>query len=190
MERRARHVWDDQDGHLGIEFEGPAVQGSLEWPDTLEMEHRMWAHQGPAHLNRGAIVVLDDDLLSASILSRYLTVLGRDSLVATTPLEAIDMIERMTSRVEAIFIAPRLSGCSGGDLANFIASTYPGVKRVLLNRREAGPDLLQGAHKVLARPWSLASVKDTLNSLDDGLDNDLGRLIVRPELLRASVGPS
>lgn len=186
MERRARHVWDDQNGHMGIEFEGLAVQGSLEWPDSFEMERQAWAQGEPAHLNRGAIVILDDDLMSASNLSRHLAFLGQEARIASTPLEAIDMIEKGTPRVDALFIAPVLSGCSGTELANFVATTYPGVSRVLLNPARAGGELWASAHDVLARPWSLASVKEVL----EGIRNNLLPPAFWPESLGASVALS
>jgi hypothetical protein len=183
MERRARHIWDDQNGHMGIEFEGLAVQGSLEWPDAFEMERQAWAQGEPAHLNRGAIVILDEDMMSASMLSRHLAYLGQEARIASTPLEAIDMIEKATPRVHALFIAPELSGCSGTDLANFVASTYPGVSRVLLNPGKAGRVIESTAHDVLARPWSLPSVKEAL----DGIRKNLLPQPLWPESMGASL---
>lgn len=169
VERRARKVWDDRDanGTLGIEFEAADSKSFVDWSDTADDDFVSWSSLAPTrNSNRSAALVVDAQYPRTSILSHSLSALGFDAVEASTPLAAIEAIERDEPSIDVVFIAPAVSGCEGAELASFVADTYPRVRRVLMASKEELRGALHGVERLLLKPWSLASIKAVLDSLD------------------------
>jgi ActR/RegA family two-component response regulator len=118
-----------------------------------------------------AVLIVDDSTEVCSALGRQLNRMGLRSCAATTPLEAVGLLEQ-PNQIEIALIDLRLGSATGLDLLAYLAEQHPAIRRVLMSG-QAQPAQLQlarhaslkySAHQVLAKPWN-----------DDTLARALGR---------------
>ncbi len=134
-ERRARQVWMRGDC-VGIEFERLG-EGAF---DALRDDDANLARRAASASNSNpgaAVLVIDGYFARAADLCNSLALLGSSALVASTLLEAVEILDQDIPKVSVVVIAPTLSSCSGSDLSSYIGVTYPGVPRLLMNERNS-----------------------------------------------------
>jgi CheY-like chemotaxis protein len=93
---------------------------------------------------RGRALLIEAEPSRAALLAEYLWSHGYDIEEVPAPLHAI---QRLTQGdVALVAIGPRLSTCSGGEFASFVAEHYPRVHRLVVAHVAHGT----GAHTVAA----------------------------------------
>jgi len=78
------------------------------------------------------VVVVDRSRVRRRRVARALHEVGCCPLEASTPLEAIELIEQSRTHVAAAAVAEALTQTGGQELVHFLAETHPGLKIALI----------------------------------------------------------
>lgn len=109
-------------------------------------------------------VVAASSLQTRMELTRRIGNLGVKVTRASTPIELIHRLEAARGRCVVVFLGTTLGGCSGVEIASFLATAYPSVRRVLVtmthSSEEVGPP--DPLHAVLEAPWSDDAIREEL----------------------------
>ena len=81
---------------------------------------------------RPRMVVVDPSPERRSRVSQKLRDAGCDSYEASTPLEAIDLVERPHNHITGIAVAETLTQTGGDELMDFFAETNPGIRLAMI----------------------------------------------------------
>jgi|GEM_PF-6785668 len=95
---------------------------------------REWSKRergAPADMD-GLVLVVDAERDSRAELAGDMRALGLAVVEASSPLEAIDALDREPDAIGTVVVAPTIRSASQADLARFIAETYPAVLNVLV----------------------------------------------------------
>jgi hypothetical protein len=106
--------------------------------------------------SKSTILIASSVSRERSELLQSMESIGYFASWASTPLEAIALLDEPDSRIDTIVIGPMLGQVQGLAFAKFIAISYPGLRRVLLVN-EPQRSLLQSdslAHILVTQPWS------------------------------------
>lgn len=110
-------------------------------------------------------------------LTRHAGALGIDVARASSPIELIHRLEEAGSRCVVAFLGSTLGGCTGLEIASFLALAYPSVRRVLVTttRWAEGVPVPESLHGVLELPWSEAAIerelRDARQAASGSVDN-------------------
>lgn len=86
------------------------------------------------------VVVVDPQPARRRRITDALREAGARSLEASTPLEAVDLIERSRVRVQAVAIAERTRSQTDSDeLVGYLAENHPDVRLAVIGERPANP---------------------------------------------------
>jgi CheY-like chemotaxis protein len=120
------------DGELAIEFD--VVAPLLHEVIACEVGAATQAKTNPR------VVVVDPSPGRRRRITEALREAGARSLEASTPLEAVDLIERSRVRVSAIAVADSMSSQTQSDeLVDWIEETHPGLQVALITDRPTNP---------------------------------------------------
>jgi len=86
------------------------------------------------------VVVVDRSRVRRRRVARALHQVGCCPLEASTPLEAIELIEQSRTHVAAAAVAEALTQTAGQELVHFLAETHPGLKIALITDGNSGTD--------------------------------------------------
>jgi len=97
-------------------------------------------------------------------MAHRITEAGAKATRASTPIELIHRLEAVRDRLVVVFLGTTLGGCTGTEIASFLATAYPSVRRVLLqvSRNPEGSLPAQHVHAVLSPPWTTDLIKTEL----------------------------
>lgn len=109
---------------------------------------------------RPRMVVVDPSPERRSRVSQKLRDAGCDSYEASTPLEAIDLVERPHNHITGIAVAETLTQTGGDELMEFFAETNPGIRLAMITET--------GEHPRVSRE-GIAMVSPDDDDLDRGL---------------------
>jgi CheY-like chemotaxis protein len=107
----------------------------------------------------GDVLVIDDSAEVCHALQRDLRALGRRALSATSPPEAVSLLEERPHRVDTALVDLRLGDADGLEVLGVLSAARPGLRRVLMSG-EIRPCQLELAllsrkvDAVLGKPWS------------------------------------
>ena len=112
------------------------------------------------------ILVVDDSLLVRESLTRDIRCAGWEVACFSTPLDALDFLDRPESCIRVALI-DMLGVTEGKDLLTFLAEEKPAIRRVLMSEEgrlgaAAMENVAGHADAVLAKPWDLESLVRTL----------------------------
>lgn len=138
---------------LGIEFEHPTptTEDAIQEALVSEIQRRACA-------SKPGVLVVQDSTELCDRLRADLELLGCRVLVATTPLDAVRLIEDPEQRIERVFVDVSVGEVAGLELMHFIAEEHPSVRRILVQGevRPSVVELMRAAsfvHGVIADPW-------------------------------------
>jgi CheY-like chemotaxis protein len=83
-------------------------------------------------MSRPRLLVVDPSPERRHHIAEKLRAAGCDPYEASTPLEAIDLIERPSSHITGVAVATNLTQTDGDELCEFVAETNPGIKLALI----------------------------------------------------------
>lgn len=97
-------------------------------------------------------------------LMHRISQLGGDVTRASSPIELIHRLEEARGRCLVVFLGPTLGGCTGAEIATFLATAYPTVRRVLvtLANRSDGSGPPDPFHATLEPPWGEDAIQEEL----------------------------
>lgn len=126
--------------------------------DALERARRQ---SGPA------VLLMDASLDRRVRLERDLGALGRVSLHARTPLEALRWLHDPQACVETALVDLAFGRASGPEVLVFLAEHFPALRRVLVSRAADAAQLeaarsAGSAHAILVDPWDRRRLRDAL----------------------------
>jgi len=81
---------------------------------------------------RPRMVVVDPAPERRQRVAAALREAGCESYEASTPLEAIDLVERPHNHITGIAVAEQLTQTDGGELMDFFAETNPGIRLAMI----------------------------------------------------------
>jgi len=126
-------------------------------------------HAGPRSdpEKRPVALVVTDKTNARETLQKALTGLGRQPVVAATPLDAVRVLEDPRLHVDAAFVDVNAAEASGLEILSFIHDEHPRVRRILLQLdiRPSVVDLMRASefvHASLREPWDEATLGDVL----------------------------
>jgi CheY-like chemotaxis protein len=113
------------------------------------------------------VLVLYGDGEGRDTLERELEGLGLAAVAVSTPLEALDYLERADTRIATVLVDLSLGASQGLDLLEFVEEHHPRVRRIIIADEPdpSRPDraLRSGrAHAVLRRPFAAGELGATL----------------------------
>jgi len=154
--------WIAQDGRivrcdftdLAIAFDAVAEQVAR----VIEEELRAVI----ASVSRPRLLVVDPSADRRHHIAEKLRAAGCDPYEASTPLEAIDLIERPSNHITGVAVATQLTQTDADELCEFVAETNPGIK------------LARIAEALAAEPRP-HRITDTLPAVDPTSDDTLER---------------
>lgn len=85
-----------------------------------------------ASVSRPRMLVVDPSADRRHAIAEKLRAAGCDPYEASTPLEAIDLIERPSNHIAGVAVAEHLTQTDGDELCDFVAETNPGIKLALI----------------------------------------------------------
>jgi hypothetical protein len=97
-------------------------------------------------------------------LERSLRQAGCPAILVRTPLDAITRLEQPDGAVGTVFVGETFGGLPGGELAAFLGSAYPEVRRVMIAHlpAEVTSATIGGVDAILPAPWTDSLVDDVL----------------------------
>jgi ActR/RegA family two-component response regulator len=112
------------------------------------------------------VLVVDDSLLVRESLTRDIRCAGWEVACFSTPLDALDFLDRPESCIRVALI-DMLGVNEGKDLLAFLADEKPAIRRVLMSDEgDVGASAIENvaarADAVLAKPWDLDALMRTL----------------------------
>jgi CheY-like chemotaxis protein len=112
------------------------------------------------------VLVVDDSLLVRETLTRDIRCAGWEVASFSTPLDALDFLDRPQSRIQ-VALVDMMANREGRDLLTYLADERPAIRRVLMseNGRPQADDLAALAARadaVLAKPWDQETLARTL----------------------------
>lgn len=96
-------------------------------------------------------------------LSRSLRLIGCPAAAVRTPLEAISRLEQPRGEISTVFFDDELGGVRCRELAQWLASAYPSVRRVLVSSGDMAFSSIN-VHAVLPAPWTDVLVEQALSA--------------------------
>jgi PAS domain S-box-containing protein len=116
------------------------------------------------YAGRGRILVVEDNPQVGEFASELLADLGYESLLATDPNEALDILGREANALDLVFTDVVMPGMSGIDLAQEIGRRHPDMP-VVLTSGYSHVLADQGAHgfPLLHKPYSVKGLSEALN---------------------------
>jgi len=122
----------------------------------------------PAEDIRIVVLVVDDEPKVGEILKRLLADERTEVLHAKSGLHALQTLELM--EVDVVVADQVMPGMDGLLLLATVRDRWPGTKRVLLSAYLGTDTVIEsvnrgGVHKVLAKPFDHATVRETIEQL-------------------------
>lgn len=125
----------------------------------------------PTHpLARGDehVLVIDDEAMIASLLKTLLESSGYRVTVAHRPDEAIDWAREAGSPPQLAIVDYALPEMTGTDCVGRLREIWPDLKCLLITGYELNPaDLPRGGQKILRKPFTAASIIQTVREILD-----------------------
>lgn len=115
-----------------------------------------------------AVLIVEDDARVRRELEREVALLGRRVRSASTPLNALRWLEDEDERVDTALIDCALGAADALGLTTFVATEYPHVRRVVVQRDTSASRGPRAAPEttfhdpVLAAPWDWATLSRLL----------------------------
>lgn len=111
-------------------------------------------------------------------LTRRIGTMGMDATRASSPIELIHRLEEAGNRCVVAFLGSTLGGCTGLEIASFLALAYPSVRRVLVmtTRWVEGVPVPESLHGVLEPPWREAAIEHELRSARQAAASSVGNV--------------
>jgi len=110
------------------------------------------------------LLIVDDEARILSALKRALRREGYEILTATSPAEALQILEQRP--VDLVLSDHKMPGMNGDQLLEEVARRCPGVVRMLITgwTQELSPGRLEelGVRALITKPWDDAKLKQTL----------------------------
>lgn len=114
--------------------------------------------------NGPAVLIVEDEPRLRRELEREVALLGHRVRSASTPLNVLRWLEDETERVDAVLIDCALGAADALGLTTFVATEYPEVRRVVVQRDTTASRSPRAATEtpfhdpVLAAPWDWATL--------------------------------
>jgi len=147
---------------LAVQFKHstPGTEDEIQEALVAEIQRRAVA-------DRPAVLLVQESSDLCQRLRADLEWLGRRVLVATTPLDAVTLIENPDARVEQAFVDVSVGDLDGLELMQYIADEHPSVRRILVQGavRPSVVELMQAArfvHGVIADPWDVETLREAV----------------------------
>lgn len=128
-----RSGWIAQDGRvIRCDYGDITVQfAALAEEVALMIDDEVHAVAAAAH--RPRLLVVDRSPDRRHHIAEKLRAAGCDPYEVSTPLEAIDLIERPANHIAGVAVASHLTQTDGDELCDFVAETNPGIKLALID---------------------------------------------------------
>jgi PAS domain S-box-containing protein len=129
-----------------------------------------WGKTGPL-----SILVVEDDPMIATLLTRTLTAAGHQVLAATRPSTAIERFQSATDPIDLLISDVVMPEMSGPVLAKMLENLSPGLLVLFISGYPAGElELGAGDVSFLPKPFAPADVIAAVERITQGRDDDKG----------------
>lgn len=144
------------DACLAVKFCGVSPDDEDRFADLIARE---WSKTCAPHA-----IVASSSLHLRMDLTRRLASVGASVSRATTPIELIYRLEAARGRCVVVFLGTTVGGCSGVELASFLATAYPQTRRVLVTEVGEVPahPLPKQLHAFMQAPWRANVLQNVL----------------------------
>ena len=135
------------DACLAVKFSSVSPDDEDRFADLIARE---WSRTCAPHG-----IIASSSLHLRTDLTRRLSGLGVSVSRATTPIELIYRLEAARGRCVVVFLGTSIGGCSGVEIASFLATAYPHTRRVLVTEtgEVSSQPLPKQLHAFMQAPW-------------------------------------
>jgi CheY-like chemotaxis protein len=112
------------------------------------------------------ILIIDDDQMTRSLVSTYLTNIGYDVLAASNGLEGVEVFRSCPDLIDLVLTDLRMPVMTGNDAVGHIWRTRPDAKVICMTG--SAEDLRLNSVPVLTKPFRLTELGSSISHLLNG----------------------
>jgi PAS domain S-box-containing protein len=129
-----RGIMDNHDGAVTVHSQpGQGTTFRLYFPEHAGMAVLVPAPEGPLSRGHGELVlVVDDEVMIATLIQQALTVLGYQVEFTTSPAAALEMVRNKPQHFALVITDQTMPGMTGMVLAGQLAKIQPGLPIIMM----------------------------------------------------------